>query len=68
MACFSDGITEARNRDEQLWNDDNVDRLLYENRQRSADELLEKLVEGVDNYMGTAEQADDITIVIVRVL
>jgi serine phosphatase RsbU (regulator of sigma subunit) len=68
LACFSDGITEAMDRDEQLWSDINVDTLLLENRHRSAGELLEKLVEGVDKHMGTAEQADDITIVILRVV
>jgi sigma-B regulation protein RsbU (phosphoserine phosphatase) len=68
LACFSDGITEATNRDGKLWDDREVDRILYENRHRSAAELLEKLVQAADDFMENGEQADDMTIVILRVL
>ena len=68
LACFSDGITEARNHDGAMWDDSEVDRILYENRHSNSAELLEKLVQAVDDHMGTAEQADDMTIVILRVL
>jgi len=68
LACFSDGITEARNRDGHFWNDRDVDRVLYENRHRSAAELLDKLVQAADDFMEDGEQADDMTIVVLRVL
>ena len=68
MACFSDGITEATNRDGEMWDESEIDKNLYENRHSSSAELLEKLVQALDDYMGTAEQADDMTIVILRVL
>ena len=68
LTCFSDGITEATNRDGKMWNDSEVNRIIYENRHRNSAELLEKMVQAVDDYMGTAEQADDMTIVILRVL
>ena len=51
-----------------MWDDSEVDRILYENRHSNSAELLEKLVQAVDDHMGTAEQADDMTIVILRVL
>ena len=68
LACFSDGITEARNRDGQMWDESRVDEILSDNLQSSSSELVQKLVQGADDYMGAAEQADDITIVILRVL
>jgi sigma-B regulation protein RsbU (phosphoserine phosphatase) len=68
LACFSDGITEATNRDGQIWDENEIDKILSGNRRSSAAELVQKLVQGADNHMGTAEQADDITIVILRVL
>ncbi len=68
LACFSDGITEAKNRDGQMWDESDIDKVLKENRHRSSAELLEKLIQRADDYVGAAEQADDITIVILRVL
>jgi serine phosphatase RsbU (regulator of sigma subunit)/CheY-like chemotaxis protein len=68
LACFSDGITEASNREGHLWNDRDVDQVLDENRHRSAAEVLDKLVQAADDFMKNGEQADDMTIVILRVL
>ena len=68
LACFSDGITEARNRDGQMWDESRVDEILSDNLHSSSSELVQKLVQEADDYMGAAEQADDITIVILRVL
>lgn len=68
LACFSDGITEVTNGDGQLWTDSHVDKVLYENRHKGAAEILEKLVQAADAFKGDGEQADDMTIVILRVL
>jgi sigma-B regulation protein RsbU (phosphoserine phosphatase) len=68
VACFSDGVTEARNRDGQMWDESEIKKILCENRHRSAAEILQKLLQSVDDYMEAAEQTDDITIVLLRVL
>jgi serine phosphatase RsbU (regulator of sigma subunit)/DNA-binding NarL/FixJ family response regulator len=68
LACFSDGITEATKRDGQMWEESEIRKLLYDNRYRSADELVHTLIQGADNYMESGEQADDMTLVILRVL
>jgi len=68
LACFSDGITEAMNREGQIWNEREITKVLCENRHCSSAELIQKLVQAADDYRAEAEQADDITIVIVRVL
>jgi phosphoserine phosphatase RsbU/P len=68
LACFSDGITDARNRKGQMWDESEIRKVLCENRHRSSAELLDKLLQSTADYMETAEQADDITIVILRVL
>jgi phosphoserine phosphatase RsbU/P len=68
LACFSDGITEAMNREGQIWNEREITKVLCENRHCSSAELIHKLVQAADDYRAEAEQADDITIVIVRVL
>jgi phosphoserine phosphatase RsbU/P len=68
LACFSDGITDARNRKGQMWDESEIRKVLCENRHRSSADLLDKLLQSTADYMETAEQADDITIVILRVL
>jgi sigma-B regulation protein RsbU (phosphoserine phosphatase) len=68
LACFSDGITEAMDREGKIWNESQIERVLLDNRHCSSAELVRKLVQGVDDYIEGREQADDITIVIVRVL
>ncbi len=68
LVCLSDGITEATNRDGEIWEESEIVKALYENRRGSAADFLEKLVQCADDHMGSAEQTDDITIVILRVL
>jgi sigma-B regulation protein RsbU (phosphoserine phosphatase) len=68
LACFSDGITEARSRHGKIWDGIELEKVLCDNRRLSSAELVQKLVQCVDDYMGAAEQTDDITIVLLRVL
>jgi sigma-B regulation protein RsbU (phosphoserine phosphatase) len=68
LACFSDGVTEATNRDGRIWDESEIKKVLYDNRHRSSDELVQRLVQAVDEYRAEREQDDDITIVIVRIL
>lgn len=68
LACFSDGVTEARNRDGQIWDEREIEKVLSDNRHHSSAELVQKLVQCVTDYMEGAEQTDDITIVLLRVL
>jgi serine phosphatase RsbU (regulator of sigma subunit) len=51
-----------------MWDESRVDEILSDNLHSSSSELVQKLVQEADDYMGAAEQADDITIVILRVL
>jgi serine phosphatase RsbU (regulator of sigma subunit)/CheY-like chemotaxis protein len=66
LACLSDGITEATNRDGQMWQPTEMRRVLSDNRQCSSAELVRKLIQSVDDYVESREQADDMTVVIVR--
>lgn len=68
LACFSDGMTEATNPGGEIWDRSEVEKILRDYRHTSSGEILNKLLEAVDQYMGTAGQSDDITIVILRVL
>jgi serine phosphatase RsbU (regulator of sigma subunit) len=43
-------------------------KILCDNCHCGSAEIVQKLVQGVDSYLGSAEQTDDITIVLLRVL
>jgi sigma-B regulation protein RsbU (phosphoserine phosphatase) len=68
LACFSDGISEARNARGELWEESEIEEILRTGPGLTAYEVTQRLVRGADGFAGTAEQADDMTIVTIRVL
>ncbi|MCC7155798.1 MAG: SpoIIE family protein phosphatase [Bryobacterales bacterium] len=67
LVCFSDGISEAANEKGEMWQDTEIDDILLRSRDFSPQEITQRIVEAADAYAGEAEQADDMTIVTVRV-
>jgi sigma-B regulation protein RsbU (phosphoserine phosphatase) len=67
LAC-SDGVSEAMNSAEEMWDEAHVECVLRENARRPAAEIIERLVAAVDQFAGGAEQSDDITVTVVKVL
>ena len=67
LAC-SDGVSEAMNLDEEFWDETHVEHVLREHAWRPAAELIQRLVSAVDEFAAGAEQSDDITITVVKVL
>ena len=65
LVCFSDGISEATNVLEEMWDDAYLS-ILQQNAHLPAREIIEHLIEGVDAFAGEAEQADDITVVALK--
>jgi sigma-B regulation protein RsbU (phosphoserine phosphatase) len=68
LLCFSDGISEATNEAGDFWKESEIEELLRSSGESSADELTRELVARADAFAGTAEQADDMTVVTLRVL
>ncbi|MBI4891642.1 MAG: SpoIIE family protein phosphatase [Acidobacteria bacterium] len=67
LVGFSDGISEATNIRGGMWDESEVQELLVENRGRPAAEITELIVKAADEFTGDAEQADDMTIVALRI-
>jgi sigma-B regulation protein RsbU (phosphoserine phosphatase) len=67
LAC-SDGVSEAMNPEEDIWDEKHVEQILRENADSPAAEIIERLVAAVDEFAAGAEQSDDITITVVKVL
>jgi len=66
VVCFSDGISEATNASEQMWDDSEVEKVLQQCRGLTSDEITRRLVSAADSFTGDAEQADDMTVVVVK--
>jgi sigma-B regulation protein RsbU (phosphoserine phosphatase) len=67
VLCFSDGISEATNAKNEMWNESEVEKIVRTCRGLTARQLIDQLVESTDRFTGEAEQADDMTVVAIRV-
>ena len=67
VLCISDGISEATNANHEMWNESEVETIVGKCRGLSAQQMIDVLVEATDRFTGEAEQADDMTVVAIRV-
>jgi sigma-B regulation protein RsbU (phosphoserine phosphatase) len=66
VVCFSDGISEATNAKEEMWDLAEVEKVLRACSGLNAQQTIDKLVSAADAFGGEAEQADDMTVVALR--
>jgi sigma-B regulation protein RsbU (phosphoserine phosphatase) len=66
LLLYTDGITEATNEDEEMFEENRLLRVLRENQSLSAQQLSQKIVDEVLLFQGTAPQSDDITLVLAK--
>jgi len=67
LLCMSDGITEAANIQDELWGEEEVQKVLFGSSTLSCEDLIQRVVQAADAYAAGAEQADDMTIVALRI-
>lgn len=65
LLCFSDGLSEAMNAREEMWRESEIEAILRQ--ELSAKNVIERLVKAADAFAGAADQADDMSIVTLRV-
>jgi sigma-B regulation protein RsbU (phosphoserine phosphatase) len=63
---YTDGITEAINAEEEMFEEERLLALLQDNPSLPAQQLSDKIVEEVLRFCGTTPQADDITLVLMK--
>lgn len=66
ILLFSDGISEATNENGDMWDDREVRQILKAKHTLAAQEILEAVVQGADQFAGAAEQADDMTLMVLK--
>jgi sigma-B regulation protein RsbU (phosphoserine phosphatase) len=67
VLCLSDGISEATNARNEMWTESEVETIVQTCRGLTARQMVDRLVEATDRFAGEAKQADDMTVVVVRV-
>jgi serine phosphatase RsbU (regulator of sigma subunit) len=68
LVCFSDGISEARNSEDEFWPEPEIESVLRAASSDSIQQLTDRLIREVDAFVNGAEQADDMTLLAIRML
>ncbi|MBE9533736.1 MAG: SpoIIE family protein phosphatase, partial [Proteobacteria bacterium] len=64
----TDGIWETHNGEGEMFGKDRLSQIIRNNDHKSSEAILEAVLEAVSDFRGDAEQEDDITIVVIKVL
>jgi sigma-B regulation protein RsbU (phosphoserine phosphatase) len=65
---FTDGISEAMNRQDEEWGEENLIPAIMECADKPAVEIIPALMQAADQFADGAPQHDDMTVVVVKVL
>jgi sigma-B regulation protein RsbU (phosphoserine phosphatase) len=66
VLLYSDGITEAANKELELFGENRLTQVVADNHDDSAEQIIDKIVEAVREHSGQSTQSDDMTAVIVK--
>jgi sigma-B regulation protein RsbU (phosphoserine phosphatase) len=66
LVVFSDGLTEPENVYGEEFGDKRLIDVAQRNRHAACAQLANRLIDAAEQWSGTAEQADDMTVVVAR--
>jgi serine phosphatase RsbU (regulator of sigma subunit) len=66
LIFYTDGVTEARSEDGQLFDEERLRAAVEVNREASAQEMLQAIVGAVEAFVGDAQPSDDLTLLVVK--
>ena len=64
---YTDGITEAMNVESDLFGDSRLSRIVEEHGHLDSGELRERILREIEAFVGTADQHDDMTMILIKV-
>ena len=67
LVVYTDGVTEAQNQEEELFEEERLQALIRQHADKSAQQLMETLYQAVVDFTAGAPQFDDITLVVMKV-
>ncbi len=66
LALFSDGVSEAHDKDEEEWGEANLQKCLEAIKTDSAQNIINQVIAEIDRFADNAQQYDDITLMILK--
>lgn len=66
LVIQSDGVSEAMNNNNEQFGEERLQKLLLENKNRTAEEIIDITISEVRKHAGTHPQSDDITMMVVK--
>lgn len=63
---FSDGLTDARNHEDTLYGESNIQQSVESTAQASVDDILRNTRKDVEKYMNGKESTDDMTVIVMK--
>jgi sigma-B regulation protein RsbU (phosphoserine phosphatase) len=67
VVLFTDGITEAMNKNGEEFSDEKLERIILERYNETPEQILNKIKASVEEFTLGAEQSDDITCLVLKV-
>ena len=64
---FTDGVSEAMNEEDDLFGEERLGRLVEDNVHLGAEALRDRILADVDAFVGSADQHDDMTLVLLKI-
>lgn len=65
LVLYTDGVNEAMNNDKLEYGFENIEKILYANTDKNAEDLLNILVKDIERFTNDSKQRDDLTILII---
>jgi len=66
LVVQSDGVSEAMNGNQEQFGEERLQALLLEQKNSSAEEIIDSVVREVRKHAGAHPQSDDITIMVIK--
>jgi phosphoserine phosphatase RsbU/P len=67
LVLYTDGITEAMNTESDLFGDSRLSRIVEEHGHLDSAELRERILREIEAFVGSADQHDDMTMILMKV-
>ena len=67
IVFYTDGITEAMNADSDLFGESRLSRIVEEHGHLDSAELRERILREIEAFVGSADQHDDMTMILIKV-
>jgi phosphoserine phosphatase RsbU/P len=67
IVLYTDGITEAMNAESDLFGENRLSRIIEEHGHLESGELRERILREIEAFVGSADQHDDMTMILLKV-